>query len=192
MILFRALLLPLTIALALAPPAVAAQPAAALPPSVAEEIARAAWPDSPCEGRERIEFVSSITRVDEIVADAQAHLDGSCRVEVLDRLSPRRLCVVLMHEFGHLSRGTPDHDGAGGGIMALAARLDDAPSCERMVPPLSIREARAWSRKSGLRARRCRQISYAAVACDLAGRWLSSDRYTIRRSGYGRIGIAGI
>lgn len=71
-------------------------------------IARATWPDSPCNGRERVAFLTPDLQNGKLTfrgqtGDAFAMMDGSCRVYISDEpMSDYTLCTVIVHEFGHL------------------------------------------------------------------------------------------
>lgn len=72
-------------------------------------VARAAWPDSPCTGREYVAF-----KAPDLVEDGQLSYFGDtgdayalpqgCRVYISTSvLSGYQLCALLVHEFGHLA-----------------------------------------------------------------------------------------
>lgn len=78
---------------------------AAIPPG-ALGVARAAWPGSPCAGREQ---VSEVPIVLGEPSYAGAAFVAGCRVEVRVDLPPATACTTLVHEFGHLAGyGHPD------------------------------------------------------------------------------------
>lgn len=64
----------------------------------ATAIARQAWPNSPCTGQETVTITDTLGY--SVIGWAW---DGTCTVEVTDTLSPYGLCVILVHEFGHLA-----------------------------------------------------------------------------------------
>jgi hypothetical protein len=78
------------------------------------DVARTAWPDSPCAGKEQVNVTDNLPAD----ADGQAHIDGTCRVDIRPGLSDYRLCAVMVHEFGHLDgrthQDTGDHEGVMG------------------------------------------------------------------------------
>lgn len=100
------------------PPKTAAGEIAAVTP-----IARAAWPGSPCEGREVVSLHSSDV-MDARDAAGMAFLDGQCHVWISnDGPAAVDMCNRLVHEFGHLAGyGHPDEPDAGGLLMPPPAR----------------------------------------------------------------------
>lgn len=71
-------------------------------------VADARWPNSPCAGREALNWVVMPLPA---AFEGQAYPDGTCRVDInaaavhSDSSPPDHLCAVLEHEFGHLYLG---------------------------------------------------------------------------------------
>lgn len=96
----------------------AAAPAAAndAPPAIARfvPVARAAWPASPCAGREQIQ-VLTVQQLRQLVGDTGLNAPGAaadpqtCTVifpsDQLHDDDPMDLCAEVVHEFGHLALG---------------------------------------------------------------------------------------
>jgi hypothetical protein len=87
-------------------------------------VARAAWPNSPCAGRETVHLHANIDTMDyssygygSYDPAAYALID-SCTVEISDRAPADAInwCSELVHEFGHLALG-PDHSDDPASIM---------------------------------------------------------------------------
>lgn len=97
------LLLTFALALLLNTPAVAYTPAQNL--AAALPIAQAAWPKSPCHGRETVKLTDQL---DDLNAAGEAVLDGSCQVLIRPTRDRYDFCNTLVHEFGHLAV-TTDH-----------------------------------------------------------------------------------
>lgn len=91
-------------------------------------IARAAWPDSRCAGRE---IISPEAPPESGDGDAPGGVDGSCVVRIRDDLDPHRFCVALVHEFGHLA-GQPHTTS---GVMSNSPFVEYAP-CNAVAEPL--------------------------------------------------------
>ncbi len=107
-------------------------------------LARAAWPGSPCAGREVVHVDAAAALRAEapaIAPEAREPLQGmaepaTCEAWVAGGLSALRFCAVLVHELGHLAgRGhthEPGHVMNGEGDISSQA-------CERAVrPPASV------------------------------------------------------
>lgn len=116
-------------------------------------IARAAWPNSQCSGREGVKITSKLTYLN---TAGEADMDGSCRVRILPMRSPYKFCTVLVHEFGHLNEIVDpvtgeirldgrlvDEDGhtRDGGIMDPDGSWWDP--CEKLGPPVTPQQAAA-------------------------------------------------
>ncbi len=107
-------------------------------------LARAAWPDSSCAGREVVHLDAAVA----LRAEAPVLAPGSseplqgmaepatCEAWVAGGLSPLRFCTVLVHELGHLAgRG---HTTEAGDVMNGEGDISSA-ACERAVrPPASV------------------------------------------------------
>jgi hypothetical protein len=102
-------------------------------------IARAAWPASPCAGREQVHLASDVAlraQAPAIVGPGES-LNGmaepdTCEVWMASEMSARTFCTVLVHELGHLAgRG---HTDAPGDVMNGDGDIDYAP-CDRATEP---------------------------------------------------------
>jgi hypothetical protein len=103
-------------------------------------IARAAWPASPCAGRE----VGHVAGDAALRAQAPAPtghtgdvLNGmaapaTCEVWLAARMSARTFCTVLVHELGHLAGR--EHSAAAGDIMNGEGDIE-WPACDRVATP---------------------------------------------------------
>jgi hypothetical protein len=124
---------PATHALAQAPPADAARLAQFLP------IARAAWPGSPCAGREAVHLSgdAALRAQAPAIAGPGEALNGmaepaTCEVWLSSTMTARTFCTVLVHELGHLAGR--EHTTAPGDVMNGAGDIDYAP-CDRATEP---------------------------------------------------------
>jgi hypothetical protein len=108
-------------------------------------IARAAWPASPCAGRETVHLQSdTLLRAEAplVTGDANSMLDGMaaperCEVWMAGDLTALTFCSVLVHEFGHLAGR--EHADTPGDVMNGEGDVDWDP-CERAVtPPATVR-----------------------------------------------------
>jgi hypothetical protein len=125
-------------------------------------VARAAWPESPCAGREIVRLNADATLraydlLDGHDSFARAGI-ATCEVWVRHVTIPLivPLCVTLVHEFGHLAGyAHPDEDGPHPLDPALADVMGTAetyPPCDALVrtPARDDHEGRAeqeiWSR----------------------------------------------
>jgi hypothetical protein len=103
-------------------------------------IARAAWPGSPCAGRETVHLAGDAAlRVQApTIAGPGESLNGmaepvTCEVWLSSTMSVRTFCTVLVHEFGHLAgRG---HTTVPGDVMNGEGDLDYAPCAKATEPP---------------------------------------------------------
>ena len=100
-------------------------------------IARAAWPGSPCAGREQVRLSgdTALRAVAPAIAGPGEALDGmaepmTCQVWLSSAMDARTFCTVLVHEFGHLAGR--DHTATPGDVMNGAGDLDHAP-CDRVT-----------------------------------------------------------
>lgn len=144
------------LAAAIAALALSASDAAASSPgrnlALATPIAEAAWPASPCAGRESVQITSALMGD----RDAEAEVDGSCVVRIRPIHDPYKFCVTLVHEFGHLTESVDDNghlhlpdgrpvDEAGhthdGSIMDVGGGFWDP--CEALGPMVTPRAAAA-------------------------------------------------
>jgi hypothetical protein len=108
-------------------------------------IARAAWPGSPCAGREAVHIqADTLLRAEAplVTGDGNSMLDGmaapeTCEIWMAGDLSALTFCSVLVHEFGHLAGR--EHTDTPGDVMNGEGDVDWEP-CERAVtPPASVR-----------------------------------------------------
>ena len=107
-------------------------------------IARAAWPGSPCAGREQVHLASdaALRAQAPAIAGPGESLNGmaepdACEVWMASGMSARTFCTVLVHEFGHLAgRG---HSDAAGDVMNGDGDIDYAP-CDRATEPPATEE----------------------------------------------------
>ena len=88
-------------------------------------IARAAWPASPCTGRETVDFVDNIATSEGAEPALGAALADRCAIALhpvlLEPGQEYLLCVIVTHEFGHLAGyNAGDLDGG----RHTSARLD--------------------------------------------------------------------
>jgi hypothetical protein len=103
-------------------------------------IARAAWPDSPCAGRELVHLAGDTALRAEapFIAGAHEGLNGmaapeTCEVWLSSAMSAQTFCTVLVHEFGHLAGRL--HTTEPGDLMNGEGDVDYEP-CDRLtVPP---------------------------------------------------------
>lgn len=97
-------------------------------------IARDAWPGSPCQDRELIQFDPApfISPLDGSRPIGLAWEDGTCRVDLEDSLlgQPVLLCWVVTHEFGHLAGY--DHSTDPNNVMYPGGHYDP---CDVLAPP---------------------------------------------------------
>jgi hypothetical protein len=107
-------------------------------------IARAAWPASPCAGRETVHLAGDAdlrAAAPALTGHAGDELNGmaapqSCEVWLASGMSARTFCAVLVHELGHLSGR--EHTTAPGDIMNGAGDIEWA-ACDRATtPPASV------------------------------------------------------
>jgi hypothetical protein len=121
--------------------------ALAQPPAAADHarlqqflpIARAAWPGSPCAGRETVHLAGDLVLRARApaVAGPGGELNGmaqpaSCEVWLRSGMAARTFCAVLVHELGHLAgRG---HTTTAGDIMNGEGDID-WPACDRATDP---------------------------------------------------------
>lgn len=147
-----ALIATAALAVALSPPATAV---AVTPGAVGRytPIARAAWPGSPCAGREQVTLAAVLPFYGD-TADGMAYEDGSCRVVLLASLPDWRACIVLVHEFGHLAgrshtsdAGIMDPVASAGWPACYAATADPVGDIASLLPPPRA----AWRMTSGPR-----------------------------------------
>jgi hypothetical protein len=102
-------------------------------------IARAAWPGSPCAGREQVHLSGdgALRAQAPALAGPGEALNGmagpaTCEVWLASTMSARTFCTVLVHELGHLAgRG---HTTIPGDVMNGDGDIDYAP-CDRATEP---------------------------------------------------------
>jgi hypothetical protein len=102
-------------------------------------IARAAWPGSPCAGREDVHVAgdAALRALTPAVAGPGESLNGmaepdTCEVWLASGMSTRTFCAVLVHELGHLAgRG---HTATPGDVMNGAGDIE-WPACDRATTP---------------------------------------------------------
>jgi hypothetical protein len=98
-------------------------------------IARAAWPGSPCAGRETVHLAGDVAlrAAAPAVAGPGEALNGmaepdTCEVWLATGMSTRTFCAVLVHELGHLAGRA--HTAAPGDVMNGEGDID-WPACDR-------------------------------------------------------------
>jgi hypothetical protein len=107
-------------------------------------LARAAWPGSPCAGREVVHLAGdAVLRAEApAIAGPGEALNGmaapdTCEVWLASGMSARTFCTVLVHELGHLAgRG---HTDVPGDVMDGNGDIDYAP-CDRATEPPALEE----------------------------------------------------
>src|SRR4051812_5670739 len=102
-------------------------------------IARAAWPGSPCAGREIVHLAgdAALRAQAPVIAGPGEALDGmaepaTCEVWLSSTMTARTFCTVLVHEFGHLAGR--EHTTTPGDVMNGAGDIDYA-ACDRETEP---------------------------------------------------------
>jgi hypothetical protein len=107
-------------------------------------IARAAWPGSPCAGRELVHLAgdAALRAQAPAIAGPGEDLDGmaapqSCEVWLASGMTARTFCTVLVHELGHLAGNL--HSAAPGDVMNGEGDIDWGP-CDRLTEPSSVEE----------------------------------------------------
>jgi hypothetical protein len=103
-------------------------------------IARAAWPGSPCAGRETVHLAgdTALRAQAPAIAGPGEALNGmaepqTCEVWLSSTMTERTFCTVLVHELGHLAGR--EHTATPGDVMNGAGDLDYAPCDEATEPP---------------------------------------------------------
>jgi hypothetical protein len=103
-------------------------------------LARAAWPGSPCAGREVVHLAGDAALRSQSVA-LTGHsgdvLNGmaapqTCEVWLATGMTARTFCTVLVHELGHLAGR--EHSATAGDVMNGEGDID-WPACDRAATP---------------------------------------------------------
>ncbi|HEX2102611.1 MAG TPA: hypothetical protein VHF51_03105 [Solirubrobacteraceae bacterium] len=106
-------------------------------------IARAAWPGSPCAGREVVHLAGDAAlraQAPALTGHSGDVLNGmaapqTCEVWLTSGMTARTFCTVLVHELGHLAGH--EHSPTPGDIMNGEGDID-WPACDRAtVPPVA-------------------------------------------------------
>jgi hypothetical protein len=107
-------------------------------------IARAAWPGSPCAGRESVHVAAdaALRAAAPAIAGPGEALDGmaeadTCEVWLASDMTARTFCAVLVHELGHLAGRA--HTAAAGDVMNGEGDVD-WPACDRATEPPAIEQ----------------------------------------------------
>src|SRR3954449_3921765 len=102
-------------------------------------IARAAWPGSPCAGRESLHVGGDLALRAQApaIAGPGESLNGmaepgTCEVWLASGMTARTFCAVLVHELGHLDGR--EHTTTPGDIMNGEGDID-WPACDRATQP---------------------------------------------------------
>jgi hypothetical protein len=107
-------------------------------------LARAAWPGSPCSGREIVHVAADaalaaeaprLTGRDGDVLEGMA-APAACQVWLAGGLSALEFCTVLVHEFGHLAGR--DHTDTPGDVMNGAGDIAHEPCDRDLAPPRRV------------------------------------------------------
>jgi matrixin len=129
---------PATLAIARAPAADAGRLQRFLP------IARAAWPGSPCAGRENVHLAGdgALRAQAAALAGPGEALNGmaepdTCEVWLASGMAARTFCAVLVHELGHLAGRA--HTATPGDVMNGAGDID-WPACDRATEPVQTEQ----------------------------------------------------
>ena len=105
-------------------------------------IARAAWPGSPCAGREAIHLAgdAALRARAPVIAGPGEALNGmaapqTCEVWLSSSMTARTFCAVLVHELGHLAGR--EHVATPGDVMNGEGDIDYGPCDSATEPPAS-------------------------------------------------------
>jgi hypothetical protein len=107
-------------------------------------LARAAWPGSPCAGREVVHLAATArlaTEAPALTTNPGDMLEGmaapaTCEVWMAAGLDTLQFCVVLVHEFGHLAGR--DHDHVPGDVMNGDDQKGYDPCDQDVTPPAHV------------------------------------------------------
>jgi hypothetical protein len=103
-------------------------------------LARAAWPGSPCAGREVVHLAGDAvlrSQAPALTGQTGDVLNGmaspqTCEIWLTSGMTARTFCTVLVHELGHLAGR--EHTTVSGDIMNADGDID-WPACDHAVAP---------------------------------------------------------
>ena len=130
--------MPASPALAEAPPSDTARLQQFLP------IARAAWPSSPCAGRESVHLGGDLALRAQApaIAGPGESLNGmaepdTCEVWLATGMTARTFCTVLVHELGHLAGQSMSPSPF---MTSSGAAVCSRPACDRATQPSAVEQ----------------------------------------------------